>query len=233
MEAAAKSAGGSHGRAKQIATLAAFYERHDGSKTLELIEGIVDKRRGNADCLGAASWAALSAVMGAKYGEALPALMALGASSSSSGGGGKSSGGGGHKGVAGGAIGKATRRSRAPSTTWASQDLGIISSLIAQHLERSEGNGGGEGGAGAAAAGAAAQAVAAVATSGAAQAAAVAAAAASQAAVAPAAAAVAPATAAASASGSGGDARVAVVLDELAMTIADQALGGASLEDID
>lgn len=155
----------------------------------------------------------------ARLVERLERAAAPGSSGSSSDGGGNgavartSCAGGMLKGVAGGAIGKSTRKARAPSTSWVAQDLGVIGSLISAHLQRSEGVGAPDP---ATAATAAARASAA----GAAQ--------------------PAPSSAGASTGTGGGeatatasavssDARVAVVVDELAMTIADQALGSSSL----
>lgn len=110
------------------------------------------------------------------------------------------------KGVAGGAINKTTRKAKAPSASWAAQDLGIISNLISAHLYHSEGGGASDPNS------TTARAEAAVPEAG---------------------------RTAASECGGGddnaaatsGDARVALVVDELAMTIADQALGGTSLGD--
>lgn len=210
MEAAAPAAADAPpaSRAAQVAQLLAFYRRHDETKTLEQIEGIVDKRRGDAGCLGLQAWAALSAAMAAKYGEELPPFggAAVGGScgSSSSGAAARTSCGGMPKGVASGGIGKTTRKAKGPSASWVAQDLGVISSLISAHLHRSEGEdtpdllsaaaaaharqptatSGGGGGGGAAGAGAVANP---------------------------------------------SDARVAVVVEELQMAIADQALGSTSL----
>ena len=200
-------------RAAQVAQLLAFYRRHDETKTLEQIEGIVDKRRGDAGCLSLQAWTALSAAMAAKYGEELQPLngtagggsctstsSSSSSSSSSSGAAARTSCAGGMpKGVAGGGIGKTTRKAKAPSASWVAQDLGVISSLISAHLRRSEGAGTPD--------------------------------------LLPAADAGHPTTT----SGGGGDAlgaglgatysdaRVAVVVEELQMAIADQALGSTSL----
>jgi hypothetical protein len=216
----AAAAAPASGRSAQVAQLVAFYRRHDPTKPIEQIEGIVDKRRGNAECLSLQMWAALSAAMGAKYGEELPPLdgaaAAIGASCSS----GNSSGATSRtsaagvilKGVAGGAIGKSTRKAKAPSASWVAQDLGVIGSLISAHLQCSEGGGAPDPF---------------LVTAGA------------RAAVAEAAQPVASSATTAAGTGGGGataaaavtssDARVAVVVDELAMTIADQALGSSSL----
>lgn len=56
-------------RAQQIAMLAVFYRKHDPTKTIEKVAGIIDRRRGDSECLPDAMWCELCNTLQRKYAE--------------------------------------------------------------------------------------------------------------------------------------------------------------------